>query len=291
MKNKTLIVIIIFLIPIVVVSFTKSKTNFLFNEKEIIINKNNEIIKINLDDYIIGVVAAEMPASFEEEALKAQAIAARSFLLYSYEKNPDKVFDATISFQSFITKEEMKKKWSTDFPKYYDKIKIVVEETKNQVLKYNNEIVKAYYFSRSNGLTENVKNVFGEEKEYLLSVISEEKAYEYSCSYSIKEFIEKLNLNCNNVKISKITKTNSNRIDSIEICSQTYKGTEIRKKLNLKSTDFYIEINNNNIEITTKGYGHGVGMSQYGANELAKKGYKAEEILKHYYQNTYLEKI
>ncbi len=151
---------------------------------------------------------------------------------------------------------------------------------------YNGEVIIAFYFSISNGYTENSENVFSQKLGYLKSVDSScDKDYSYkeeTKEYDIKEFMKILSLSTEEINID-IEKYDTSRVKNITINGKTYKGTEFRKLLNLKSTDFEIEKSKSMIKIHTKGYGHGVGMSQYGAQCLAKSGYSYKEILKHYY--------
>ena len=146
------------------------------------------------------------------------------------------------------------------------------------------------YFAKSNGKTEDSSYVFGSNKEYLQSVESPESNFTSNVSINKKEFCNKLNIDCKSIIIKDINKTSSGRVNTININGKEYKGTEIRTLLGLKSTDFDISIGSE-IKFVTKGYGHGVGMSQYGANKLAQNGKNYEEILKHYYQNINIEKI
>ena len=157
---------------------------------------------------------------------------------------------------------------------------------------YEDMPIKAYYYAMSNGYTESSLNAFNEETEYLNIIPSpfDEDNQEIS-TISKETFCQKLNINCQNISIQNIKKNESNRISTIEINSKKFTGLEIRELLGLRSTDFTIKILNNNIEITTKGYGHGVGMSQYGANNMAKEGYHYDEILKYYYQNIEIASI
>lgn len=298
MKNRNLFIAVIILTIIAILSsFDKKETVFLNEEKKVTI-KNNETTEekeLELEEYIIGVVAGEMPASFEVEALKAQAIAARSYAMNkvnSSKETYDLVTD--VSNQVYITQDEMKKKWQSEYDYYYKKIKDAVLETKGLVMKYNDEIISAYYFAMSNGSTEDVSLVFGESKDYLQSVDSswDENVKNFTVEINItkEEFCKKLDISCDDIIIKDIKRSETNRVNEITINNKKFKGTEVRSLLNLRSTDFDIEINES-IKITTKGYGHGVGMSQYGANEMAKNGSTYEEILKHYYNNIEISKI
>ena len=182
----------------------------------------------------------------------------------------------------------MQEKWQDDFTFYYTKIKEAVEATKNLVMEYDGEVISAYYFAMSNGATEDVSLVFGESRDYLVSVASpwdeNVKNFSVTTTFSQKEFCEKLNIDCSSIVINDIARSSTNRVNTITINNQEFKGTTFRSLLGLRSTDFTISIEND-ITITTKGYGHGVGMSQYGANEMAKNGSSYEEILKYYYKD------
>lgn len=294
--NKYLILIIAVLLPITIISFPEKETNFIVPEKkeikEIIIkvNKNNKILEVPLEEYVTGVVAGEMPASFELEALKAQALAARTYVIKHLEKKD--IIASTTAAQVYLTKEELQKKWQNNYQKYYEKITQATTETKNQIITYDNQPIIAYYFSRSNGYTESSINVFKEERQYLNVVESKwDKDNSHTIKIAKKEFCDKLSINCDEIIISNIKKDNSNRIEIININNKTFTGIELRKKLSLRSTDFDIKINKEDLEITTRGYGHGVGMSQYGANFMAKDGYNYEQIIKYYYQNVEITNI
>lgn len=299
MQNKILLVIAVVLSVINYNMECSVKTTFFYSSPQKINVKDsisNKISTMDLENYVIGVVAAEMPASFPIEALKAQAIASRTYAMYKIE-NSTKNFDVVtdVSNQKYITIIEMKDKWKNDFDKYYEKIKDAVEGTKGQILKYNGEIIESFYFSMSNGFTEDSSYVFGEEKDYLKSVESKYesslKNFSYEKEFTKDEFCKLLSISCNEIVISNIIRSNSNRVNSISINNETFKGTDIRKKLNLRSTDFIINVNGSNVIITTFGYGHGVGMSQYGAMGLANDGYSYEEILKYYYKNVEIDNI
>ena len=256
---------------------------------------NVNIDKIKLENYVIGVVAAEMPATFSFESLKAQAVVSRTFIYR-------KITNGNISYdnlsddkgQAYITKKEMKDKWKNNYEEYYLKIKRAVEDTKDEIVVYNNEPIKAYYFSSSNGMTEDSKAVFGEE-EYLISVDTsfdkKSKEYEKEVIFSAKELLNKLNINSDVVNIGKIERSSTNHVISVEINSIIMSGIEFRKKLGLRSTDFDIFVNSNEVTVVTRGYGHGVGMSQYGANYLASNGKDYREIIKYFYHNVNIDKI
>ena len=295
--NKKLIYTLVLLIPLTVISFFFKETNFIVQENQqsddkyqINVETKDKILEVDIEDYIIGVVAGEMPALFHEEALKAQAIASRTYLI-NHLKNNDSITNTTDD-QVYLTKEEMKLKWNDEYSKYYEKIKSAVTSTKDLIMYYNDEPIKAYYFSTSNGYTASSISVFNEQRDYLTSVESPfDKDNSNTIEISKEEFCTKLNIKCKTISITKVTRDNSNRVSKITINNQEYTGIQIRKLLSLRSTDFTFNIKDGTIEITTKGYGHGVGMSQYGANNMAKLGYTYEEILKYYYQDIKIASI
>ncbi len=253
------------------------------------INKNNNIETLNLEDYIVGVVAGEMPASFNEEALKAQAIVSRTYAMYKI-KNFDNAYDVetTTDDQVYNSVSEMQEKWKSDFDLYYDKIKKAVSSTKNLVMKINGDVFKSYYFAMSNGYTEDSKMVFGESTINSVSSPWDNESvnkFKVDTQFTTNEIKDKLNITSNDLNISIISRDKTNRVEKISVNGKIYTGVEFRHALTLRSTDFEITKNNDNYIITTKGYGHGVGMSQYGANGMANENYKYDEILKYYYQN------
>ncbi len=257
-----------------------------WNLDSVAVSYNGENLNMSIDEYVVGVLSCEMPASFNIEALKAGAVAIRTFYLYKQNMSPTYV--ATNTDQCFINDEAMKTKWGEGYEKYYNIIKEAVNETSGEYITYNNQIIESFYFSISNGYTENLENVFSETRPYLVSVSSSwdknVNGYEKTVSYKISEVIQKLGLGeTNEIVIEIKEKSSSGRINSLEINGNLFKGTEFRKKLGIRSTDFDIKIIGEEVKITTRGYGHGVGLSQYGANEMAKLGYTYKDILKYYY--------
>lgn len=262
------------------------KENIKKNKITVTVYRNNgKIINLELEEYVLGVVGAEMPASFNIEALKAQAILARTYALKSI-KNRKKLTD-TVSTQAYKDNSELQKLWKNDYTKYYEKIKKAVNETKGKVILYNNEYIDAVYHSTSNGKTENSKNVWKNILPYLVSVDSSwdknVKSYKKETIFEINEFCNILKLDVEEPITYEIIHNETGRVRQITINNKTFSGTEFRNLLKLRSADFEIEINDEKVKVTTYGYGHGVGMSQYGANEMAKQGYSYIQILKHYY--------
>ena len=293
MQNKYLIIIIVVLSIIAIVSSPNKEETAYFNDDLVNVTvkdvDSNEETNLDLEEYVVGVVAGEMPASFEIEALKAQAIAARSYALSKIETSTESYDLVTdITNQVYITTEDMQEKWGEDYDFYYDKIKNAVAATKNLVMEYEGDVISAYYFAMSNGATEDVSLVFGEARDYLKSVDSSwdesVKNFSVTTTFTKEEFCSKLSIDCSNITIGAIDRSSTNRVNTIVINDKEFKGTTLRTLLGLRSTDFTIDIADD-IKITTKGYGHGVGMSQYGANEMAKNGASYEEILNHYYKD------
>lgn len=290
-----------------------------YEDKDIIIKGtenvkvyNTDSLKIEdlpLEEYVKGVVAAEVPAEFAEEALKAQAIAARTFYISKREEHCTKAHGAdicnTTHCQVYISKEEGMKRWgSSKAEEYWNKISKAVEDTKGQVIVYNGEIIKyPQFFSVSAGRTENSMDVFSNDVPYLKSIDSpgEEvaKKFETVIEVNKKEFIKKINngcpsanLNDNNLKnINILSRTEGGGVKELCIGNTKITGVEFRKILGINSTNFIIEIGGTTVKISCKGYGHRVGMSQWGANVMAKNGKSYNEILKHYYTGIDIKNI
>ena len=298
MKRKIIVFFITFILFLT--SYQQPKKEILTNNIENINNevkevetrkvnllKDNNIINIDLEEYIIGVVSCEMPASFNNEALKAMAVAARTYALYKMKGKKTYDLTSTTKDQCYITNDEMKAKWKNNYSKYYSKISDSVYDTNGEYLTYNNDIILAFYFAISNGYTENCENVFSQKLDYLVSVDSAwDSKYSYKekeVTFKLKDFLSKLGINDNQIKNINIDRFESGRVKTIKINNKSFKGTKFRTLLGLRSADFEIKYDKEKVKIKTKGYGHGVGMSQYGANAMANEGYKYDEILKYYY--------
>lgn len=262
---------------------------------------SNKITEMDSNEYIYGVVAAEMPALYDEEALKAQAVAAYTFALKRSQENSDKEYDITTDFkvdQSFVSKSEIKEKWGENAQKYEDKISNAVKEAEGYVIKYKNEPILSVYHAVSGGKTENCSNVWGMELDYLKPVLSEwDKLYENYISE--EEFTaEELKAKFPNVEFSgkeaeyfsEPVYTDSQTVKKINLCSKEFTGEEIRSTLNLRSANFKVQYTDKKFVFTVYGYGHGVGMSQYGADYMAKQGSDFKEILTYYYTDCKVEK-
>lgn len=262
-------------------------------------DSTEEIISVPFEEYIKGVLAGEMPISFHKEALKAQAVAARSYVLKKMETSKEKEYDVvdTVMNQVYLDEETLKERWKEKYIENNNKLKEVIIETKGEYLTYDNQIVEAFFFSTSTGKTENSGEVFMTQLPYLTSVDStwdEEVSpvFNDSVEYSVSDFCTKLNIPYKeNITIEILKTTSTGRIKNLKINNKEFSANEVVNALKLRSTYFNIKQINSNIIINTKGYGHGVGLSQYGALAMAKKGYSYEEILKHYYQGVEISKL
>lgn len=257
-------------------------------EIEVFREATEQIEKVPLETYVASVVAAEMPAEFEAEALKAQAVVARTYIM-NYLIREEKTITDTTQHQVYKNVNELKELWGKDFPTYWQKITEAVQATEGMVLTYKDELITPTYFAMSNGYTEDAKYYWGKELPYLKSVKSkwEEKLPNFIAQAIVtqEELQKALQIDLHENSKIEITRTPSHRVHKMKIEQHEFSGRDVREKLNLRSTDFTIKQKDGHFIFTTKGYGHGVGMSQYGANEMAKQGKTYTDILKHYYQD------
>ncbi len=253
-----------------------------------------------LSDYLTGVVLAEMPAGFETEAHKAQAVVARTYTLRA-ESRGGRHVDAAVCTnhaccQAYVSEEEYLQRGGAK--ESIEKIRLAVVETDGMVLTFEDDLIEATYFSCSGGWTEDALAVWGTDVPYLQAVYSpgEEHATHYTDTvcFTAEEFANALNLETGGNPqdwISDIQYTAGGGVDYMVIQDVIFKGTALRKLLNLRSTSFTAVVEDHTITITTRGFGHRVGMSQYGADAMAADGCLYPEILAHYYQGTTLEPL
>lgn len=259
-----------------------------------------EIISLSAEDYICGVVAAEMPALYEAEALKAQAIAAYTYAarerLAAKGREYHLEADSAIH-QAYIDKAGMQEKWGENAAEYEAKIRECVRAVAGKRLTYKGELIFAAYHAISCGTTETAKTIWGKDYDYLKSMASEwdktHEKYESSLAVSLEEFCQKLEIeqpeNPKEVKIT-LDKSEAGTVTKLTVFGHSFKGTKLREAFSLRSSVFNLEYKEGNFVFTVWGYGHGVGMSQWGANCLAKEGKTHEEILKYYYQGVEITK-
>ena len=262
-------------------------------------NSSGVIEEIPFEEYIVGVLAGEMPIYFEKEAFKAQAVAARSYALKRMEYNKDNDYDVVDSImnQVYLDNNHLKNAWGSEYVTNINKLREVVNETSGEYLVYDGEVIDAMFFSTSNGYTEDVMMVFNIDLPYLQSVKSAwdedtSSAFRASKVISASTFYDSLGIAYSdtlNVKIKR--RSSTNRIIDININGNDFSGRYLYNKLGLKSTDFSLKQVGDNIIINTTGYGHGVGMSQYGALGMAKEGYSYKDILSYYYIGTEIKKL
>lgn len=280
-----------------------------YNKVKLLHSSSGEIEEMALDEYLYGVVSSEMPASFEEEALKAQAVVARTYTIYkitngSKHENAD-VCDDSACCQAWISKEERLQKWNeAERETNWAKIVNAVDSTKGKIITYEGKPINAFFHSNSGGITETASNVWGGKNEPYLQAVetSGESNYtQYSSELIITkdEFIEKIKQYHSDFEIDFsienqiqiLEYTEGERIKTIKIGNLELQGTEIRNIFGLKSAKFEINIEGENIKFNVLGYGHGVGMSQTGADSMAKEQKGYEEIIKHYYTSVEIVNI
>ncbi len=270
--------------------------------------ETNMVKECGLEEYLVGVLAAEMPANYQIEALKAQAVAARSFIVSRLsEKNPDHpdavVCDDPNHCKAHLDETAAKHKWQKkDAQMYWSKLADAVKATEGEYMVCEERVVEAFFFARSNGRTENSEDVWSEERPYLKSVESTEDMthpeFESSAVFEIKEARRRLKaLNSDMaagdraLKLGAVTYTAGGSVATIVLDDISFRGKDIRSAFELKSASFSVTANSEKVYFKVRGYGHGVGMSQYGANCMAENGKNYTEILSHYYTNIQIIKL
>ena len=273
-----------------------------YNTIKLLHKSTNEIEEIDLDTYLYGVVSAEMPASFEKEALKAQAVVARTYTLYKIVNNDGKhgeadICDDSTCCQEWISKNDRFAKWEvSEQEENWKKIVNAVNSTQGKIVTYEGKPINAFFHSNSGGETEAPIDVWGGSGyPYLQSVsTSGEDAYsQYSseAEFTEADFVEKIKevhsdfeINFKEKDCIKIEEyTEGNRVKTIKIGNLELSGVEVRNIFGLRSANFKVTWKEGKIKFEVIGYGHGVGMSQTGADSLAKEGKNYEEIIHHYY--------
>lgn len=286
---------------IVAVSEKKAPQNI-----SILCEDGKTVKTVDIEDYLPGVVAAEMPAAYEEEALKAQAVAARSYILSRAERQGDRHPTAAVCSdpshcKAWLSEEEAKAKWQRSLrDAYWKKIKKAVDDTCGEYMVYDGETVEAFFFARSGGRTESSADVWGGDRPYLQSVESEgdilSPDLESTVWVSADEFwhgicaLDGTAVRCDPIQTGELRRTEGGGVAAVGIGGREFRGADIRRIFGLKSANFTIVPENGGVRFDVRGYGHGVGMSQFGANYMAKNGKKYTEILEHYYTNIQIVK-
>lgn len=301
-KKILLFSLFIIIIPYIIVSiFIKNdEITFNFSSNSVVRvyrEKLDRIDRVPIEEYVVGVVAGEIPVSFNIEALKAQAVASRSYVMYQIKRNKNKDFDVydTVRSQVYLDASLLKDKWGDDYVTNVNRIKEAVIDTAGEYLVYDGEVVEAMFFSTSSGVTENSEDVFSNSVPYLRSVSSTwdeiSPVYMDSKKFSKEEFYNLLNLKYQEKMSVNTNTTSTGRVIDLVINDKKFSGRDIVSKLGIRSSYFVITEYDDSIVVDTKGYGHGVGMSQYGAEGMARDGYSYEKILKYYYSGVEIKKF
>ncbi len=260
----------------------------------VMLSATGGVQKIEMREYLIGCVAAEMPANYHSEALKAQAVASYSYAKSITEKSADFISDSPQTHQGYVNRQGRIQNWGENFEENEKKISDAVDAVLGKTLTYGDETALAVYHSISSGQTRSAESMWGEEIAYLQSVTSAgdrlSPEFAQSQTFSQEKFAQKLGIIADGDAsewIEKIEK-NGGYVTKAVICGKIFSGNEIRSALGLRSSSFEIEFNGD-FTVTCEGYGHGVGMSQYGADYMARQGSTWEEILAHYYPDTQIK--
>lgn len=257
-------------------------------------SETEEVETVPLESYVEGVVASEMPVDqFEVEALKAQALAARTYIvdhLLQHADSDNRDVTDTVQHQVYKNEDELRKLWGDQFENNKQKLEEAVSSTEGEILTYKEKPIFAAFFSTSNGFTENSEDYWENELPYLRSVKSpwdaESAKYLDQQTFAIQDVSKLLDTKLPRAALTiETTRTEGNRVEQLTLNDQKFSGRSVREKLGLQSSDFTIEQKGEHLIFTTKGYGHGIGMSQYGANGMAKDGKTYEDIVGHYYQD------
>ncbi|EAX47453.1 SpoIID/LytB domain [Thermosinus carboxydivorans Nor1] len=281
---------------------------------KVYLHEADKIVEMNLEDYIKGVVAAEMPAEFELEALKAQAVAARTYavkqmVLFGGSGLPDRP-GADVSTdhrqgQAWLSEAQLRQRWGPfKSDVYWQKISQAVDETRGLILTYSGEPIHAVFHSTSGERTASAQEVWGFDYPYLKSVACkwDQKSPRYTDAKEITltELEQRLGADVGALAAAKtgetaiaqvLDRTESGRVDKVRIGAKTFSGVAIREKLDLRSANFTVETKEDRLVFKTIGYGHGVGLCQYGANGMAKEGRTFREILTYYYTGVAIRDI
>lgn len=308
-----LYMVVCFLMPTIInADFSKDEFQDLENNEKniaierikLLISESQNVVEIDFEDYIKGVLIGEMPITYELEALKAQAVVARTYTLYKlrnaeakHENGADMCDDINCC-QAYKTKEYAFASWDDkEENEKWAKLELAVNSTSGEVIKYNGNLINAFFHANSGGKTEDVKYLWAkQEMPYLHSVSGNEQDLRKETKIFSKEEFENLIADkiSNYNESSKIVMkdyTESGRVNNLEIAGTNIEATTLRNLIGIKSTNFQIEESGDKIIFQTLGYGHGVGMSQDGANEMAKTGQNYVDIIKHYYTDVEVSKM
>lgn len=320
--NILLIVVMVIIIPTLIVgSMKKIQMGPEGRDKvrsgedvfiKVYMHEQGTIVEMKLENYVAGVVAAEMPGEFELDALKAQAVAARTYavkhmVMFGGSGLADKPgADVSTDYQqsqAWVSTEKLKERWGAQYERYWSKINRAVDETRGEVVTYNGEFINAVFHSTSGERTASAKEVWGFDYPYLMSVPCpwDEKSPRYHGrkEFALTEIEQLLGTETQTAAAMQngsgitqlIDATQSGRVSQIRIGNKIISGPTVREKLNLYSTRFTIDIQDGKMIFNTIGYGHGVGLCQYGANGMAKAGHGYRQIITTYYTGVAIKNI
>ena len=263
-----------------------------------------KVVQLSRREYVLGAVAAEMPVSWPDEALKAQAVAAHTYALYcrdhaALQSGAWLTVDPARR-QGCLTEPVLRSYWGTAYEQNYARLSALVDEVLNDLLFYDNAPACTSYFAISNGQTEASENVWGSALPYLISVDSSTDRsadnYEYTVTFSaeqVQQALASLGISADLAApegwFGPAALTSAGYTKTVTVCGQTVTGTTLRRALGLRSTCFTVQYQSGNFSFTTRGYGHGVGLSQWGTKAMAEQGKSYADILAHYYPGTQLQ--
>lgn len=263
------------------------------SQKFIDLNRSSGIIeRLKVDEYIFGVISNEIPSIFSEEALKAQAVIARTYAMKRLKNHlPIRDYSNTYIYRD---KHYLQEIWGGQYQTYTKKIRKAISDTKNEVILFDGDYIDAYYHLSSNGKTEDSSNVLKFAYPYLKSVTSTWDIDSNNVGYRVvpNDYLSQL-LRVpidKNTEVKLLMKTVGHRVKYIRFGNKVFDGLLLARRLGLDSNDFTVSIDERSTTFTTRGHGHGLGLSKYGAEGMAKAGYNYRQILGHYYPNTYVQK-
>jgi stage II sporulation protein D len=263
---------------------------------KICVLQNDKPIIMDMEEYLVGVILKEIPRGFYMEAIKAQAVVSRTYalkMLQQSSKHTASICTEPDCCQGYISPHEYILKGGNSA--FLSQVRQAVTETKDLIITYNGELIEATFFSCSGGRTEDAVAVWGTDIPYLQSTHSpgEDAAAHFTdaVTFSAEDFCQKLGINNSPIVIEDIKYTEGGGVDTIRIGGKIFSGVKIRKLLQLRSTNFTIEQRGDSIIVSTKGFGHRVGMSQYGADAMAAAGADFKQIIFHYYTGVQVQEL
>ena len=277
----------------------------------VLLKEENKVIEVEINEYLLGVLAAEMPATYHEEALKAQAVTAYTYLLYRraiQSEKPDATLkgadlsDDSSTHQGYLSAGEREEKWGDKTKNYEKKLNEAINAVSGRVITYEGKPIMAAFHAINSGVTNSAKTVWGGEVAYLKSVVSTGDRLSPDCVKTVAIKADELSQLLSVLDgcelsgeaqdwIGEISTTSSGYVSTVTVGGEEYTGVRFREAAGLRSAVFTYEYKNGSFHFTTEGYGHGVGLSQYGADYMARQGSSWEEIIRHYYTGVEIEEI